>query len=464
MRRRWPRRAAAAIRRRAGGDDGMGLVELMAAMVVLSVGMFGVASSLVFTSQAVSLNRMRQTAAEIAQARIEHLQNIPFTDLGTYQMTSGTAVSFVPTQSIDPTSPDYLVSGTQYNVTGQSGGTLEDLIGSSRGVEHLQNPVVIGTTQVQIFQYVTWGDTATFGFHKVKRFTVVVRYTQSPVAGVSQTLRTSSIVAPDNLTIGGATTTVATTVAPTTTTTVAPTTTTVATTSTTAAGPTTTASGTTTTTAATTTTTSAICPGDTSGPTGSFTLPTLNGTTAVTNNATITIGFSYTDSCGPVMVSFSSDGVTYGTELNQSLVSTASFTLPAGDGTRTVYAKARDKASNVTVQSKPILLDTVAPTIPASSGPGAVNIWRTGLNCDTAQYRVVTVNWGASTDTNLSGYRLYRSVNNGAFSVLTTTSTATRNYQDTTGSRDDSVRYKVTAYDLAGNESASTTTLSLPKC
>jgi hypothetical protein len=184
----------------------------------------------------------------------------------------------------------------------------------------------------------------------------------------------------------------------------------------------------------------------------------------VTNNATITVGFSYSDSCAPVMVSFSSDGTTYGAELNQSLVSTASFTLPAGDGTLTVYAKARDKASNVTVQSKSILLDTVAPATPASTGPGVVNIWRTGLNCDTAQYRVVTVNWGASTDTNLAGYRVYRSVNNGAFTVLTTTSTATRNYQDTTGSRDDSVRYKVTAYDLAGNESASTTTLSLPKC
>jgi hypothetical protein len=64
----------------------------------------------------------------------------------------------------------------------------------------------------------------------------------------------------------------------------------------------------------------------------------------------------------------------------------------------------------------------------------------------------VTLTWPASSDVHLSGYRLYRSINDGGFESVTTTSTTSAG--DTSKKSEASVRYIVKAYDRAGNESA----------
>ena len=66
-----------------------------------------------------------------------------------------------PTHSTDSTNPDYYVStnGLNYDVTGT--GQNEVLIVDTAGpgpVDHIESPVTVGTTVVDVYQYVTWVD------------------------------------------------------------------------------------------------------------------------------------------------------------------------------------------------------------------------------------------------------------------------------------------------------------------
>ncbi len=103
---------------------------------------------------------------------------------------------------------------------------------------------------------------------------------------------------------------------------------------------------------------------DTIVPTGSI---NINSGATYANSATVTLNLSATDSgSGINTMSFSNDNVTYSTP--EAYNTTKTYTLPTGDGTKTVYVKFYDKAGNVsTVYSKSIVLDTVPPTIKTSS-------------------------------------------------------------------------------------------------
>ncbi len=426
-------------------DAGFTMIELSISLVILAVGIFGVVSSLAFSAKQVALGRQRQTAVEAAAGRLEHLRNVPYTDLGTDVM---------PVHDADPLNPDYDVNGVQYDVNGAAAGGLENLISTPAGVLHLENPVTIGETIVEIYQYVTWADSSVAGANALKRVTVVVKFKSTTVGGVERTIHESSLYSPG--TVSQVTTT---TLVPTTTTTLATTTTTLATTTTTLATTTTTSVGPTTTTIPTTTTTSAgACPGDMTGPTGSFSLPVPSGgAVGYSPTRTINITVSLTDTCLPIVYNLSNDGTTYDVDIAYLTNHNVSWSLTTGDGTKTVWVRTRDNASNSTVfTQQTIVLDTTIPTAPAT--------FTKTVNCDTQTFRIVNLSWGVATDINLLGYRIYRSVNNGTYTALTTTPTSTRTFQDTTGRRDDSVRYYVVGYDKAGNQSNASPTIALPKC
>ena len=75
--------------------------------------------------------------------------------------------------------------------------------------------------------------------------------------------------------------------------------------------------------------------------------------------------------------------------------------------------------------------------------------------------RTVNLSWSAATDTYLVGYHLYRSTDGVTWVLLV--NTAARAATDTNSKSLTSVRYYVTAYDSAGNESNASTTISLAK-
>ncbi len=415
-----PARSRAGRERDAG--RGFTLIELIAAITILGVVAGGFAVSVSLGFRTVALARQRQTAADLATARLEHLRSVPYAQIAT---------SPAPTHSTDVTNPDYSVTadGVGYDVDGA--GTIEPLIVDpvAGGVLHLEDPVQVGSTVMEIYQYVTWVDDASIaGTQDYKRVTVVVRYKAPSVTGVNRLVRASSFFGLGTVTIGATTTTAA-----------------VATTT----------SSTTATTSPTGTTLVSPCPSDVTAPSGSF---ALNGTSAAeagfTAGANVTVNLTATDPCLPIEVRIRNEAEPWGSWFTYDpLNPTISWALSGGDGGKDVRLELRDAGANsIETSVAEIVLDTTAP-----STPGTLN--RT-VSCSGAD-RTVTLSWGAATDTNLRGYRVYRSTDGATWSPLTTTITtgATDSHKKSL----DSVRFYVAAYDKAGNESVASNTISLNK-
>jgi len=102
------------LRRRASCDDGFGLVELLIAMTLLTIGIGALLT--VFVSSAVSLRRAGQkgTALTLADTQMEKYRTRTFTYVridGTLIPTSGTYVTANSTDSTIPPSTNQAVAG-----------------------------------------------------------------------------------------------------------------------------------------------------------------------------------------------------------------------------------------------------------------------------------------------------------------------------------------------------------------
>lgn len=409
--------------RRSLSERGFTLLELISATMILAIVAGGFAVTLGLGLRTVAMARQRQTASDLASARIEHLRSIAYSRL---------ALSSAPAMSLDPANPDSDVSpdGGYFDVDGL--GNLEPLVvdASSGDVLHFEDPVQVGSTVMRIYQYVTWvDDPQIVGTQDYKRVTAIVQYKAPSVNGISRNLRASSLFSTGTVTVGATTTT-----AP------AATTTTLPPATTTTLGP---------------TTTTSLCPGDITGPAGSY---TLNGSAGAISGFTaassITITSALSDACGPASFRLSNDGATWGlwTQFD-SLNPTVSWSLSSGDGVKTVSYEAKDAAGNTSVFSgASITLDMTPPTVPSS--------FSRVVTCSGAN-RTVVLTWGTSTDLNFSGYRVYRSTDGATWTALATTASLT--FTDTHKKSLDSVRFYVVGYDKAGNESVSTATISLTK-
>jgi len=109
---------------------------------------------------------------------------------------------------------------------------------------------------------------------------------------------------------------------------------------------------------------------DTTLPSGSV---AINGGAAATNKPTVTLTLSATDNSGTVsQMQFSNDNVTYSAP--ESDATSKTWTLPSGDGIKTVYVKFSDPSGNwSTAASDSITLDTTPPVVTISSpSDGAV--------------------------------------------------------------------------------------------
>lgn len=391
---------------RADGDEaGLTLIELMAALSVLAVGFMSLAGAMGLGLKLVGLGRQRQSAAEVGNARVEHLRNISFEDV---------ALAEAPAHVTDDDHPDFFVSldGTQYDYSGSE--TYETLVirTSPPGlVQHVEDPVSVGTATFRVYQYVTWANTG----HTIKRVTVVIQYRVPAAQGISKIVRVSSLFTAGTVNLDGDSpgAQVGSNPAP-----PAPT-----------PGPT------------------GSCAGDQEPPDGDFTITTATSSDGqnYTNSPDVTADFSgLSDPCSPISVSLSNDGILYGQEhAFDPLNPTVSWTLSSDDGSKSVRAKVRDNAGNEAIVGPvTLVLDTTRPSLPGS-------LART-VSCSGAQ-RTVTMSWGSSTDTNLRGYRVWKSVDNAPWVTLSTVTTTSKS--DTDLKTYDSVRYVVQAYDKAGNVS-----------
>ena len=236
---------------------------------------------------------------------------------------------------------------------------------------------------------------------------------------------------------------------------------------------------------------------------------TINNDAQYTNSASVTLNLSAQDNNGGSGISqmqFSNDGSTWSSP--EAFVTTKAWTLPSGDGNKTVFAKFSDAVGNWSAPvSDTIILDTLAPAIivtsPAdNSATNQTNITvnytvdgqarsetRTlveGVNTltvtavDTAgntasksikvtrdtgapsapQYlytdpglKKVTLRWTANSENDIVGYIIYRRDDLTSYVKINTALVVTNTYVDTDVVRGTNYYYKVTAMDRAGNES-----------
>ncbi|MBI1977478.1 MAG: hypothetical protein HYS55_01855, partial [Candidatus Omnitrophica bacterium] len=137
---------------------------------------------------------------------------------------------------------------------------------------------------------------------------------------------------------------------------------------------------------------------DTTVPTGSM---NINSGAQYADSLTVTLNLSAQDTgSGIDKMSFSNDNITYSTP--EAYATTKIYTLPTGDGSKTVYVAYFDKAGNVSqVYSKSITLDSTAPTITniasSLSSNGVTISWTTDKPSDTQIDYGLTTSYESNT-------------------------------------------------------------------
>jgi type II secretory pathway pseudopilin PulG len=484
------------MRHRLRDEDGFSLVEAMAAITVLAIGIFGAAQAMTIGLSTTGLSRQRLAARSGLDQQMEEARALNYDNLVLSDPDPGL------THSSDPTNPDYWVNTAAQTFDPDGTGPLaaEPIVrvaGASPALQHFQNPFIVGSTTYSVYRYVTWVDSATDGTgssdatdgngdgvsdaagHDEKRVTVVVVWTdefgRTPVQQSQSSLFTDGKIvykapalnAPP--TVSCPTATVAGLV--------------VDFTAVTSDSDGTIASvtwdfgdgGTATGTTATHTytgygqtysivntvvdngggsatngglscaVTTGIDPGLGNGGPNTGTIQIANDAT-YTNTTIVTLNIAKGSGPAPAQMRFSNDGATWAPLVAYN--TTASWTLLSGDGTKTVYARFYDSGGTLysAIMSDTITLDTTAP--------GAPTVLHVVTSSTSGANKTLTLGWTAPTGvTDLGGYRLYRRIitSVGAFSLVCDTSSTSCN---DTHKKTDSYEYYVIAYDLAGNQSA----------
>jgi type II secretory pathway pseudopilin PulG len=478
-------------------EAGFSLVEAMAAISILAVGIFAVAQALTFGLGSTGLSRQRLAARAALDQQMEEARALNYDNL----VLSDTSPLSHATATTDP---DYWVNDTAQTYDPDGSGPLspEALVrvaGASPALQHYQNPLFQGSTTYTVYRYVTWVDSPTDGSgvsdaadgngdgvsdasgQDEKRVTVVVTFADELGRGITSQSQTS-LFTDGKVVYKAPALNAPPTVA-------CPTVTSISNKTVTFSGVASDSDGTIASVSWTFKDGSTVL-GTAGGTSATFTFPGYatysivntvvdNGGGTATNsslNCTVTTvdpfggnggpnagtisiagGATYTTTttvvlniakgsgATPAQMQFSNDGTTWSPKVAYG--TTASWTILTGDGTKTVYARFYDSGGLYSaVMTDTIILDSTAP--------GAPTVLLISASSTSGQNKNLTLAWTAPTGvTDLGGYRLWRRIitSTGAFSLVCDTSSTSCN---DTHKKTDSYEYYVQAYDLAGNQSA----------
>ena len=478
-------------------EAGFSLVEAMAAITILAVGIFAVAQALTFGLGSTGLSRQKLAARAALDQQMEEARALNYDNL---VLSDASPL----THATSTTDPDYWVNQTAQTYDPDGSGPLspEPLVrvaGASPALQHYQNPLFQGSTTYTVYRYVTWVDSPTDGTgvsdaadgnndgvsdangHDEKRVTVVVTYNDELGRGLTSQSQTS-LFTDGKVVYKAPALNAPPTVA-------CPTVTSISDKTVTFSGVASDSDGTIASVGWTFKNGSTVL-GTASGTTATFTFPGYasysivntvvdNGGGTATNsslNCTVTTvdpyggnggphagtiaiagGATYTTTTTvvltiakgsgttPAQMQFSNDGTTWAAKVAYS--TSASWTILSGDGTKTVYARFYDAAGLYSaVMTDTIVLDTTPP--------GAPTVLHISTSSISGANKTLTLAWTAPTGvTDLGGYRLWRRIitSTGAFTLVCDTSSTSCN---DTHKKTDSYEYYVQAYDLAGNQSA----------
>lgn len=187
-------------------------------------------------------------------------------------------------------------------------------------------------------------------------------------------------------------------------------------------------------------------PPDSTPPTGTI---VVNSGDSYTTQLQVTLTLSADDGSGSGVsqMQFSDDGTNFGAA--QSYTTSALYTLPGGEGTKTVYVKFIDGAGNVSSAYS----DTIIYDVSAPGAPTGLTVTRAANN------RSAVLQWNAPvpSPSDLAGYQVWRRATTAAtYSQIA----CQYNYGVPTKCLDPSMdsqtnyEYYVVSVDLAGNQSA----------
>jgi hypothetical protein len=171
-------------------DDGMTIVEVMVAALILVTGALAVLSMLGTSARGSYRNEQSQVVNDRLQSELEQITQLPWSEV---------ALTGVPADSIDTNSPAWRVQGTSYSITQDgtqpravvyNGGGL-DAGGTVSGGVVPAAPTTFASGDVHgtIYRYVVWEDdpscpeTTCPGSQDLKRVIVAIRLDGSPVGG-----------------------------------------------------------------------------------------------------------------------------------------------------------------------------------------------------------------------------------------------------------------------------------------
>ena len=178
---------------------------------------------------------------------------------------------------------------------------------------------------------------------------------------------------------------------------------------------------------------------DTTAPSGSV---QINNGAQTVNSASVTLTLNAADSgSGLAQMQFSNDNITWSTP--EAYATTKTWTLSSGDGTKTVYAKFRDTAGNLSVAySAQIVLstDTTPPT-----GSISINNGATAINTTSVTLFLSAIDTGSGMGV---GAQMQFSNDNVTWSTSEAYAT-TKNWTLVTGEGTKTVYVKFS--DVAGN-------------
>lgn len=389
------------------------------AVTILGLLAGGLATSTNAGMNLVAASKGRQTATQVASRWMEEARSTPYDALG------------LPTGATFETgtdNPDSLVGNGGTTYTSGAGNEPLVFVASISGVVHHEHDQ-LNSTDYSMFRYVTWvnqnGTSQAF-----KRVTVVVQWPGKTTTGQPNRVTMGTLIGPDGLGWTGLTTT---TFAP------APTTTT-----TTTAAP------------ATTTTTTSECTSSTTTPSTTMTILAGTGSNqGYTSSSNVTLSMSTVSPCRATEMQFSNDDITY--SAYEAFATSKVWTLAAGNGNRTLYARFRASNGKTTSLTATVRVDGTVPTTPGSFA----------LSKLTSPKRA-KLTWTAATDNDtLVGYFIFRKQDNAATfqnlspGVSAPCSTSPCQYIDSDVLSNKSYSYYVVAYDAAGNQSAQTPTLQI---
>ena len=173
-------RTHGALKRRLSDERGFSLIELLVAMVLLTIGLLAAVRILDGSATAILAAQRHEQAVSLGQREIERLHAYSYADLDLSSLptpgTSGTVAG--ESYAANPRNPNYWLSGTgtsmrllvktDYNNTASttpagvnaSGELLVDDVANTGtppvGISPGPETVTVGTTQMTVYRYVSW--------------------------------------------------------------------------------------------------------------------------------------------------------------------------------------------------------------------------------------------------------------------------------------------------------------------